>query len=217
MISNRSFYISVLAFITTILLVLYIHHKSKPSFIKSDLDKFPLKIDGFIGHNLYLPKFVFKTINPDSYIYRFYLDDKGHKIVLFISYYSTAKGGRTTHRIYTCLLGAGWHILKISDLEISPSEYKENVKIKYVLSKKGSNYLVVLYWYQVERNTVVSSGIELNLYRFKNMILHGRCASEYVLIFSPTSKMEISETKEIAKRFAIRVISELSKYWPIEQ
>ena len=217
MISNKSFFVSVILFLITVLCAGYIHFRPMPSFVRSDLGKFPLKIDGFVGHNLYLPKFVLETLNPDSYIYRSYSDGNGHEMVLFVAYFSTAKGGRTGHNPYACLLGAGWHILNISDLKVRPLGYREDVKVNYILCKKELNYLVSLYWYQVEKRRVLSSGIRLNMYRFKNMIFYGRCPGEYVLIFSPTSKREIRQVEEIAKKFAGLVISELPKYWAIEQ
>ncbi len=187
-----------------------------PTLIKSKLNTFPMKISNFVGNNLYLPDFVIDILKPDSYVYRIYSDNKGHNFVLFIAYFGTAKGGRTGHNPYACLLGSGWNLINISKVKITPPGYNKPVKINFILSKKGLTYLISMYWYQVKKNQVISTGLDLNIYRFKNMLLHGRCAGIYVLIFSPTPKKDISKTEELTKRFAGIIISKLPNYWPIE-
>lgn len=159
------------------------------------------------------PTGVYKALNADKNIYRHYYSEKGRQIDLYIGYYGTAKGGRSTHNPYACFSGAGWGI---TDTRKIPLNLKQTSEVNYMLINKAGFYQVVLYWYQ-RGNKIMSTGWKMNIDRFNNLLMDKRNDGAFVRISINTDPEQLESAVVQAKTFARRLSAFIPDYWPEER
>jgi len=176
-----------------------------------------MEIAGFKATEDFFPDSIYKVLNADRHVYRYYRNGDGKQVDLYIGYYGTAKGGRTGHNPYACLPGAGWGIVDSRNVRLTSKYYMKGVDVNYVLARKGETYESVLHWYQSAGSKVLSTGIQQNIERFKGRVLYNRNDGAFVRISIVTNQKGIEEADSLAKSFAEKVLDLLPSYWPLEQ
>ncbi len=118
-----------------------------------ELHKVPLKIERWQAPSENtLEAGVTAYLKPDEYILRDYLDEsKSVTINLFVAYFKTLLSSWGPHSPRVCLPGAGWLVRSSKTALIDVGRGQKIPVNEYVLEKSGQNILVV-YWYQNERN-----------------------------------------------------------------
>ncbi|MCB2141182.1 EpsI family protein [bacterium] len=216
-ISSKSFYLSLIVLVSTIVFVFLIAQRGQPVVIKTNLENLPMQIGGYSATEDFFPDSVYEELNADRHVYRHYRDSNGNQIDLYIGYYGTAKGGRTGHNPYACLPSAGWGIVEAGTAEVRPSYYPNGVKVNYVIASRGIVKNVMYHWYQTAGNRILASGLQQNIQRFKGRILHNRNDGAYVQVNSMTSALDISIIRKMAEGFVVDVMEQLPIYWPEEE
>ena len=215
--NRKSFTISLIILLSTIVLVALIARRGEPVVVKTNLKNLPMEIAGFKATEDFFSDAVYKELNADKHVYRHYRADDGTQVDLYIGYYGTAKGGRTGHNPYACLPGAGWGIIDSRKVKVTSKYYADGADINYVLARKGENYESVLHWYQSAGSKVLSTGIQQNIERFKGRIFYNRNDGAFVRVSVFTGEKGIEEANLLAKFFAEKVLDLIPNYWPIEQ
>jgi len=215
--NNKSFSISLIILLATIVLVALISRRGEPVVMKTNLENFPVEIGGFEATEDFFPEAVYRELNADKHVYRHYRNADGKQIDLYIGYYGTAKGGRTGHNPYACLPGAGWGIIDTKRVTLKTNKYPDGIQVNYILARKGEAYESVLHWYQSARNKVLSSGIQQNMQRFLGRILHNRNDGAFVRVSVMTGENGIEEANLVAKFFAEKILDLIPHYWPVEK
>ena len=215
--TNRSFTISLIILLSTIVLVTLISRRGEPVVVKTNLENLPTEIVGFKATEDFFPDSVYRELNADKHVYRHYRNADGKQVDLYIGYYGTAKGGRTGHNPYACLPGAGWGIVDTKRVSLKVNKYPNGIPINYILARKGETYESVLHWYQSAGNKVLSTGIQQNIERFKGRVFYNRNDGAFVRVSVLTGGKGIEEANLLAKIFAEKVLDLIPKYWPIEQ
>jgi len=182
---------------------------------QKNLDKFPINIDNYTGIDIPLEESIYKELNPDIYIFRRYIPkSKDFPIILlYISYYGTAKGGRTGHNPQACYPSAGWAILNLKKVKFFISGKK--ISINEMLIQKDEEKRIVLYWYQ-SGNKVLDTGIKQNLHRFFSRIFKNRDDGAFVRISASMNGNPQSILSHVYL-FTKRVLTLLPYYWPQEK
>lgn len=183
-----------------------------------NLDHFPAQIDDYASvEDITMQDSVIKELDTDAFIYREYENDKSQKIILYIGYYGTKKGGRTGHNPYGCYPGGGWSIIEDSNvsLPIIIKGKKREVTLNSLLVKKGSYNELVYFWYQSSGDEVLSSGIGMNIHRFKSRLFYHRNDGAFVRVSTPVGN-NLAETEKRIKTFIQNLIPMLEQYWPVE-
>ncbi len=188
-----------------------------PVVVRTNLENLPMVIGGYSAVEDSFSEAVYKELNADKNVYRHYKSQKGDLVDLYIGYYGTAKGGRTGHNPYACLPSGGSAIVDTDVVYIKQTATGKNFPINYVLARKNSVNTIMLHWYQVAGDKVVSSGFRLNIERFMGRILHNRNDGAYIQITSSSVEGDVQKTKEKVKRFAELVLNLLPGYWPEEK
>jgi EpsI family protein len=215
--TNKSFSISLVILLSTIVLVGLIAQRGEPVVVKTNLENLPMEIAGYKATEDFFPDSVYKELNADRHVYRHYRNADGKQINLYIGYYGTAKGGRTGHNPFGCLPGAGWGILEVRQLKLKTNRYPDGVSVNLILAHKGEAYESVLHWYQSAGNKVLSNGIQQNIERFRGRILYNRNDGAFVRVSVLTEQTGIEEANLLAKSFAEKILDLLPEYWPVEQ
>jgi EpsI family protein len=216
MVENRRFLFALATLAIGIVMVFTLSQRGVPVVLQTNLENIPLEISGYQGSEDVFPPWVYETLNADQHIYRHYRSPEGKQVSLYIGYYGTAKGGRSSHNPYGCLPSVGWAIVERGSVEISPSYQSQGVRVNYVLASKDDIQNVMLHWYQSAGTRVLSTGIQQNLQRFIGRVLHNRNDGAYVQVNTFVREQDIPEAREIVHEFARDIMEFLPKHWPEE-
>lgn len=215
--SNKSYCISLAILLVAAVFVFLLSKRGQPVVVETHLERLSMEIAGLKGIKDSFPESVYRELNADKHVYRHYRSDSGRQIDLYIGYYGTAKGGRTGHNPYGCFTGAGWGIVEDGIVKINVPQTNTIVKVNYLLSQKGQDYNVVLHWYQSDRDKILATGIQMNIWRFISRVLYNRNDGAFVRVSAQTSREGIQETKRNVESFAGEVVLLLPHYWPVEE
>lgn len=191
--------------------------QSVPVVIRTNLEKLPMSVDSYTATEASFPDSVYQELNADKHVYRHYASRNGGLVSLYIGYYGTAKGGRTGHNPYACLPSQGAAIVDTDVVYLRQAATGKDLPVNYVLARRDGIDTILLHWYQIAGNKVVSTGLMQNFERFTGRILHNRNDGAYVQIASSSSDGDVPKTKEKVKQFAERILNLLPSYWPEEE
>ena len=216
MTSNKYFIIPLILLAFCAAFIFTIAKRGEPQVEKTNLEKLPMNLAGYIGEEDSFSQDVYDELDADLHVYRHY-SANNTQLSLYIGYYGTAKGGRTGHNPYACLPGAGWGIIRQEIVRIYPSYYPKGVDINFVVAMKDGIHNVMLHWYQTSGSKIVSTGLEQNIQRFLGRVLHNRNDGAYIQISSQVMKDDVLPIKNKMTSFAQEIIEFLPNYWPEER
>lgn len=217
MMSTKAFTLSIVGMLVTLMLVGFISIRPNPVVVRTNLDDLPMQIAGYRGKEGTFPVSVYRELNADKHVYRHYLSGDGNQLDLYIGYYGTAKGGRTSHNPYACLPGAGWAIVDSRKVKIRQTSPFPDVEVNYVLSRRNGFNSVMVHWYQIAGVTVVSTGIQQNIERFWGRLLHNRNDGAFVRVTMQVPDELVAAAEAKVTDFAGLILQRLPSYWPVEE
>lgn len=209
---DRPFIISLCILASACVAALAAASRGVPEVVKTNLENLPMLIMGYRATEDRFSEEVYDVLNADKNIYRHYRSPDGKQVDLYIGYYGTAKGGRSSHNPYACFSGAGWGISESGKKHL---EALPETEVNYMLTNKAGLYQVVLHWYQMD-DKVISSGWKMNLDRFKGLVFRNRSDGAFIRISVNSDKQNLAEAAELAKSFAVRIVNLMPQYWPEE-
>lgn len=216
MMPGKAFFLSIVLMLATLLVVGALALSPEPVVVRTNLENLPLEIGGYLGTEDRFPESVYRELGADMHVYRHYRSADGSLLDLYIGYYGTAKGGRTSHNPYDCLPGSGWSIVDSRKVKIQPSSDASKVEVNYVKARRDGANIVMLHWYQTSADAVITSGLQQNIERFWGRILHNRNDGAYVQITTQVFDGQLADAEMKVQRFAGLVIPLIPEYWPME-
>ncbi len=213
--SNKAFFLSIVAMIVTLVTIGLISARPKPVVVQTNLENMPAEIAGYRGTDDSFPESVYRELNADKHVYRHYLAAGGSKFDLYIGYYGTAKGGRTGHNPYACLPGSGWAIVDTRKIRLRQSEHP--AEVNYIRARRDDVNAVMVHWYQTAGTKVVSNGFQQNITRFWGRFLYNRNDGAFVQITTRVADNRVAEAESEIAYFAGQVLRVLPGYWPVEE
>lgn len=216
MIDTRSYLLTLVTLLLAASLVLVLSRRGEPEVLQANLGHLPLQIAGYEGQEDRFSEAVYRELNADQNVYRHYRDAGAQQIDLYVGYYGTAKGGRSTHNPYACLPGSGWAIVSRGQVRIPTSYQPDGVTLNYVVASKDGLNNVLLHWYQTDGTKVLATGLQQNVQRFVGRVLHNRNDGAYVQVSALSNDALVESTLERIKVFAGQVLELLPAHWPVE-
>ncbi len=216
MIENRRFFLALCTLAAALIIVLSLSQRGVPVVLNTNLENIPMEISGYRGVEDVFPPWVYETLNADKHVYRHYRSPEGAQVSLYIGYYGTAKGGRTSHNPYGCLPSVGWTIVERGIVQVSPSYQPQGVRVNYVVASKDDIKNVMLHWYQSAGTRVLASGIQQNLQRFTGRVLYNRNDGAYVQVNAFVREQDVPKAREVVTEFAGDILEFLPRHWPDE-
>jgi EpsI family protein len=130
---------------------------------------------------------VTEYLKPDEYILRDYAAaSAGNTINFFVAYFKSLKNVYGPHSPRVCLPGNGWWIRSSQVASIEVPGWKSPIDVnEYFLDKSGQQ-IVVVYWYQNDRNVWAQEFLE----KFKllpDLVRYHRSDVSLVRLISPLS------------------------------
>lgn len=90
-------------------------------------------------------------LRPDSYILRDYASP-GSRVNLFVAYFKSLQSGYGPHSPSVCLPGNGWLVRQTNIVNVAIPGREAGIAVNKFLMEKGDQHILVLYWYQNDRN-----------------------------------------------------------------
>ena len=163
--------------------------KSEPVSIRNSFVSFPMTVNTWRGRQgePFDPK-VLKVLGVDEYLNLEYSRTADLPIGLYIGYYKSQREGDTMHSPLNCLPGAGWAPESQSYLTIpvstSPGAAPQPITVNRYLIRKGTDRLLVLYWYQ-SHGRVVASEYSSKIFMVLDAIRTNRTDGALVRVITP--------------------------------
>jgi EpsI family protein len=92
-------------------------------------------------------------LKPDEYIIRDYVDEQhSAKVELFVAYFKSLQNTYGPHSPSVCLPAAGWLVTSYRVANIPVPGRPEGIPANQYTMEKGNQRMLVLYWYQNDRD-----------------------------------------------------------------
>ena len=186
---------------STLVVVRSSEHRA-PQGLAHPLKTIPYRINAWVGvSNPPLRQGMLEVLKPSSYLSRTY--QRGSKVInLFVSYYSEQRAGESMHSPKNCLPGNGWQVWEAGEVTVNVDRKPTGIN-KYVV-QKGSERMLVLYWYQTPHRVIASEYLG-KVCLVWDSIARGHTAGSLVRLALPDSDSALAE----GMSFAEAVIDEM--------
>ncbi len=183
--------------------------------IKKALGVFPHKIGSYhLAKSFQSSGDVLELLGVDDYLQYNYVDGPASRINLYVGYYKAVGVSGSYHSPKNCLPGGGWGIDGVKNVVLQAGlGGDQTATVSQMLIRNGSEYQVVLYWYQ-NRGRIIASEYWEKIYLVLDAILKGRRDGTFVRIMTIAGEGGITAAEERAKAFAEQVLPVLEEHLP---
>lgn len=153
-------------------------------------------------------------LRPDEYILRDYVDqENGTTINLFVAYFKSLQNTYGPHSPRICLPGSGWLVSSSKIAREAVPGRGEPIPVNQFTMEKGNERILVLYWYQNDRD-VWAEEFHAKLRLLPDLVRYHRSDVSLVRLITPlrgmTPQAELAESMQfsqglfpvLAERFA---------------
>jgi EpsI family protein len=158
---------------------------------------------------------VLAYLKPDSYVLRDYLNRANtNSINLFVAYFKSLQNSYGPHSPRVCLPGSGW-LVRSSRIRPLPMPGRpDGIPVNEYVLEKNSNKILVLYWYQNDRN-IWAEEFKAKLTLLPDLIRYRRSDVSLVRFVTPLSgetvDRELAGTQEFARLIFPALVESLRK------
>jgi EpsI family protein len=150
-------------------------------------------------------------LRPDSYIMRDYANPaSGAAVNVFVAYFKSLQSGYGPHSPSVCLPGSGWLVRERTILDISVPGRSAAIPVNKFLLEKGGQHILVLYWYQNDRN-VWAQEFQGKLRLLPDLIKYQRSDVSLVRLVLPVQGDDANQALTECKQFAKVIFPALSE------
>jgi EpsI family protein len=183
---------------------LFSHGEAVP--LSKPLVTLPLEVAGWRGSDFQLEPRIVKGLGVDDYLNRFYEDQSGNHLSIYIGYYKSQRAGVVIHSPKNCLPGSGWQPVTSGYARLVQSNGKSAAVNMYEI-RKGLDRQIVLYWYE-SHGRIIASEYFAKIYMVLDAIHLHRTDAALVRIVTPLSDDRTGSCQR-ATAFAERILAPL--------
>lgn len=186
-----------------------------PIPVKKPLSLFPQQFANYrLSNSFQSSTEVLKMLGVDDYIQYNYTDEPHPPINLYAGYYKAVGVNGGYHSPKNCLPGSGWGIDAVKQVVLqSGIEGMSESVVSEMLIRNGSDYQVVLYWYQ-NRGRIIASEYWEKIYLVLDALFKGRRDGTFVRIMTVAQNGDIKAAEDRVKHFAEQVLPLLADHLP---
>jgi EpsI family protein len=196
--------------------VLLLHARNNAEIIpaREALKSFPHDIQGWTSEDIPLQKEVLDVLGPGDFLLRDYQKTEDRSDVgLFIAYFPSQRSGDTIHSPKNCLPGAGWYPVRADRINIQLPGRDDFPANRYLIAK-GSDRMLVLYWYWAH-NRAVASEYSAKFYLVADSIRMHRSDGSLIRVTTGIGRNEsIDSAQQRLLSFAADVVPLMDRYVP---
>jgi EpsI family protein len=137
---------------------IFLHAQNREEVVppRTGLSLFPMQLGNWTGRNETIPTDILEALGPGEFLARDYQRRPNDPPVnLFLAYFPSQRAGDSIHSPKNCLPGSGWVPVQSSRMLLMMREGREIPINRYVVAR-GTNRLLVLYWYQAHGRAVAN-------------------------------------------------------------
>ena len=199
---RRTIIVSLCLIATSVLLVRASRTETVPA--RRVLENLPFEFGAWKGQRA--PDFdqrVLTLLGVEDHLNRFYLNDAGVPVFLYVGYHESQKQGDTIHSPLNCLPGAGWNPVQSVRVTIPVARGAQSsaIEINRIVIQKGLEKQVVLYWYQ-SHGRVIASEYWGKIFTVIDAVQRNRTDAAMVRVISPVLRND-PQAEEDAERYGI--------------
>ncbi len=186
-----------------------------PVVINRSLSSFPQVIGDYrLSKSFQSSAGVLELLGVDDYIQYNYVSDTGDNINLYVGYYGAVGVEGSYHSPKNCIPGGGWGIDSVKKVQLNQGiEGDSKSTVSEMLIRRGSEYQVVLYWYQ-NRGRIIASEYWEKIYLVLDALFKSRRDGSFVRIMSTAANEDIADTETRLKAFSEDVMLLLENHLP---
>lgn len=183
--------------------------------IKKPLSLFPKNIGSFhLSNSFQSSAEVLKMLGVDDYIQYNYIDGSNSRINLYAGFYEAVGVSGSYHSPKNCLPGGGWGIDNVKKVVLNTGvEGQDQATVSQMLIRNGSDFQVVLYWYQ-NRGRIIASEYWEKIYLVLDALFMGRRDGTFVRIMTVADDGDIATAEDRVKYFAEQALPFLEDHLP---
>ena len=150
-------------------------------------------------------------LRPDEYVLREYANGaNGASISLFVAYFKSLQDSYGPHSPRVCLPGAGWLVRSTRTSSVGRADGARNVPVNEYIMEKSGNRILVVYWYQNERD-VWADEFWAKIRLLPDLVRYHRSDVSLVRLVSPTTPAGDDFTNCL--QFASLLVPTLTKHF----
>ena len=150
---------------------------------------------------------VIDLLGVNDYIDYTYQDNNGNIINFYVGFYESVGTTGSYHSPKNCLPGGGWGIDSTKTIKI------DQVNVSEMIIRNGSQYKVVLYWFQ-NRGRIIASEYLEKIYLVLDALFMKRRDGSFVRLMVQTPHSSIDKAEILLKNFAQLSMTQLDNYLP---
>jgi EpsI family protein len=185
--------------------------------VKKSLSLFPKQIAGYhLSNSFQSSAEVLEMLGVDDYIQYNYIDEAktNSRINLYAGFYKAVGVSGSYHSPKNCLPGGGWGIDRVQKVSLQTGiGGNDQAVVSEMLIRNGSEYQVVLYWYQ-NRGRIIASEYWEKIYLVLDALFKGRRDGTFVRIMTVAQDGDIEAAREQVQKFAEQVMPLLENHLP---
>lgn len=157
--------------------------------VAAPLDDLPMELGSWRGRRAvdYAPEVV-AVLGVDDYVNRAYSSASGQPANVYVGYYRSQQQGGAIHSPLNCLPGGGWEPEHVERVPFSRGAARR------VIIRKGSQRLLVLYWYQTPTR-IEGDEYRGRFYTVLDAMRHGRNDAAMVRVIVPIDAASDGEAR----------------------
>ena len=189
-----------------------------PVPIKKPLGLFPHQVgDYHLSKTFQSSADVLEMLGVDDYLQYNYIDNTSSRINLYVGYYKAVGVSGGYHSPKNCLPGGGWGIDGVKNVVLTLGDTnKRQATVSQMVIRNGSEYQIVLYWYQ-NRGRIIASEYWEKVYLVLDALLMGRRDGSFVRIMAAVPDKQIDTTAIKLHKFAGQAMVLLEEHLPGKQ
>lgn len=186
-----------------------------PVPIKKPLGLFPHQIgDYHLSKSFQSSADVLEMLGVDDYLQYNYIDNTNNRINLYVGFYKAVGVSGGYHSPKNCIPGGGWGIAEVKDVVLGAGiEGRKESTVAQMLIRNGSEYQVVLYWYQ-NRGRIIASEYSEKIYQVLDALLQKRRDGTFVRVMAVVREGDIAAAEARVRQFAEQVMVTLENHLP---
>ena len=177
------------------------------------LASLPMNLGEWKAKELEIDEDSLRILGPGDYLARRFAAGRHASIDLFVAYFASQRSGNTIHSPKNCMPGSGWLPTEATKTEIDVPGYMTVHANRYILAK-GSERLLVFYWYQAHGRTIASE-YSAKIRLVLDAARLNRTDGALVRISTPVDNEEgIEQAEDRIRQFTRQTLPQLDAYIP---
>jgi EpsI family protein len=156
---------------------------------------------------------VIKILGVDDYIEYNYANSAGGVVNFYAAFYESVGTGGGYHSPKNCIPGGGWGIDSVKTIDVQLLPGSAPVTVSEMLIRNGSEYQIVLYWYQ-NRGRIIASEYWEKIYLVLDAIFKKRRDGTFVRLMAPVRNGNFKQTEQDLQHFAALAMNKLTIFLP---